>query len=227
METGEFKQIFSHKLGPLPVAGWAAIGIGTLVAYRYVSAKRAAATTSVDPATGVATTDPNSLFPGDTGTDYTGQLATGTQTYGSTTTQTQVDPAPADNVVWGQRVENWLIAHGVNPPDAITAVSGYLNGTDVPLTAQQQGVLNTALAQFGVPPEGILSAPPVVTTPPATPTPITTPDMRTGDNSGYYNNNTRRVESAPAVEPVTSLPTVYGGAIADDSRNGFTGRTGL
>lgn len=74
------------------------------------------------------------------------------------------------NGAWGIAAITFLIAHGIQPTMADAAVRNYLAGQ--PLDAQAQAIIDTALKEFGPPPES-LGAP--NTNPVATPVPLPSP----------------------------------------------------
>jgi hypothetical protein len=87
------ENVFTHKIGPLPMWGWLAIVGGALVAWRLYSGKQAAAANTAGTTTGTsAGTDPNTVpqFVNQTYVNTTAPAApTGTPTGGTPT-----NPAP-------------------------------------------------------------------------------------------------------------------------------------
>jgi len=60
------------------------------------------------------------------------------------------------NEYWGRRAIEWLTANGTALPLATSAITGYLDGTT--LSYAEGVVRDKAIHQFGLPPEGLLSA---------------------------------------------------------------------
>lgn len=61
------------------------------------------------------------------------------------------DNSPKSNFEWGQRAKQFLIAKGMNPILVDNTIRKYLQG--LPLTLEEQGLVNMALTEFGAPPE--------------------------------------------------------------------------
>ncbi len=126
------------KLGPLPYWGWGAVGAGTFLVYRYLKARSAAnANTAASGLTG------GSLIPNDVGLP-----------------NPQNEPAGNFSSVaaWTQAALAFLTSGGMNPADALNAVTSWLNGNCVSQAAYNG--LGQALAsnQVGLPP-GFTSVP--------------------------------------------------------------------
>jgi hypothetical protein len=87
--AGGHENVFTHKLGPLPMWGWLAIVGGALVAWRLYSSKKAAAANTADTTTGTTSTDANTVpqFVNQTYVNTTAPTAPGTA-------GTPTNPAP-------------------------------------------------------------------------------------------------------------------------------------
>ncbi len=151
----------SKKLGPLPYWGWAAVGAGTFLVYRYVRARNAA--TAANAASGLTG---GSLIPNDIG------LA-----------PTQATPAGnfASVSSWTQAAISFLTSGGMNPADALNAVTSWLNGNCVSQAAYNGLGQAIASTSVGLPPGysqvpslSVCSSAPA-TAGPAAPTPATPP----------------------------------------------------
>lgn len=162
----DFKDAFMTKIGPLPAIAWAGMAGGAFVLFKYATQKNDSPSVSVIPDSvpdyatgGVGTSDDFSDGYGNA--YYTGSSAppTGVMTQPTQAVQTNMD--------WGRRAADWLIAMGINPTDAQYAISAFLYGSGE-LNTTQQSALNSALRQFGTPPEGV-AVPPPVSTPTQTP----------------------------------------------------------
>lgn len=145
----------TQKAGPFPVWVWG-LGLGGLyVLYRYWKVSQQAKASPVAEAVGLTPLDttPNiSASP-----DLTNG---GTSSTGGATTNAQ----------WVAEAVQGLIDKGYDPLHIEQALQDYLAGND--LSYQESQIVNGALAEFGVPPEGgatignIAQAPPKTTTPP-------------------------------------------------------------
>lgn len=152
-----------NKLGPLPVWVWGLIGGLAFGAVYYIHKKKTDAAAQAAVNTGSAFTTLGAASNG----GNAGELATTGGGGG-----TGIGGAAGTSLAqWAANATNWLIGQGTSPADASNALSAYINGAT--LTPNQTTLVNQALANFGVPPSGIL---PVNTaTPTPTPTPATTP----------------------------------------------------
>lgn len=164
------KEVFTTKVGPLPAIAWAGMaGVGY-----YVYARRKASNAGPAPlvSTGSAG-DP--LMDSGSSPGYSDGAG---NYYGSATMNpTNVgtgDATISDNSTWGKRAADWLIAQGISPSDAQTAIANYLYGTGEN-NGTQASALNLALQHLGTPPGGVIAPPPVTpqtpVTPPAPPAP--------------------------------------------------------
>lgn len=185
----DIKGTLTHKIGPLPAIGWAGIAGGIFVGFRYWKAKNAT-DTSTNVGADVAPVANGLPGVGDSSdfsqgySDAAGSYVVGTSGNTSTASQVYTEPAAATNNDYGKRALNWLIAQGVNPQDASTALSSYLYSTGEALNDTQSAALNEAITHFGAPPEGIIAPPPVVTTPPVVNTPTTAAPTDNGFGNG-------------------------------------------
>lgn len=143
----------SKKLGPLPYWGWAAVGAGTFIVYRYVKARNAAS--AANAASGLTG---GSLIPNNIG------LPTATNT-------------PAGNfssvTSWTQAALAALTSGGMNPADALNAITSFLNGNCVSQAAYNglgQALNSTSV---GLPP-GYSAVPTLSVCPSPAQTPTTT-----------------------------------------------------
>ncbi len=158
-EAGNF---LTHKVGPLPIGVWMVAAGGI---YWYVRKKNA----------GSANTGPTALTPsgrvGTTGgigsSDMSGGSGGGSggDTGGSGST---VAGQYATNDAWGRAAINYLVARGVDPTVANSAITQFLASQN--LTADQQAQVNLAIQAMGSPPNPPQpgTAPPPITTPPGT-----------------------------------------------------------
>lgn len=64
-------------------------------------------------------------------------------------------PQQDTNDLWARRSVEWLIANGTSYNLASTAIAKFLAGD--PLTAEESGVKDRAIKQYGMPPEGLLT----------------------------------------------------------------------
>jgi LysM repeat protein len=143
------------QVGPLPLGAWLVI-VGGGLAYAVYTRRQLANTgevmddTSTDPGVG------------------TGGLNGQTPTY-QPSTGTQIGGPPGlvpitDNDQWGQLAVNLLLARGIDPAIATSAIGHYLNGEAQSI--QEWAITRIAIAGLGAPP---ILPPPV--TPPSTPRP--------------------------------------------------------
>jgi hypothetical protein len=143
------------KLGPLPYWGWALVGGGTFLTYRFLRARSAAsAAAGTSAAQGLTG---GTLIPNDIG------LPSGTANAQATFSTV---------AGWQEALLQFLTGNGMSPGDAFSAAEGYLGGTCV-----SQAAYNGLAAAFispnvGLPP-GFTSPPPLSVCPQIqqTPTP--------------------------------------------------------
>jgi hypothetical protein len=175
----DVKGAFTEKIGPLPAIAWAGMAGGTFVVYRYIQARKHAATSATETVVdtqgeGFGLNQDSASPWGSTGGGGGSSVVTPTTTTGS----------PQSNVDWGTLAQNWGIGQGFNPTDVATALGAYLYGTGQTLNSTQSGILQTILHQFGTPPEGVIIPPPTTNAPPLTNTPPSapTPTQPSGQN---------------------------------------------
>jgi hypothetical protein len=141
------------------------LGAAAVVIYMVMRARSSAASTdpSIDPATGVPYSQETSGLGGASGVTpslygyvdpTTGAFISGAGA-GNTVLQ------PSTNASWAQQVEAYLQTLGYDPIAVGAAIGKYLTGQT--LSADQQGIVASALGFFGQPPQG---APPVSSVPP-------------------------------------------------------------
>lgn len=134
--------------------GGGVVGVGIVIWYRKQSSANAAANNTstgvdpnaIDPATGLpysqenigAAIDPN------TGVPYSQEYGSGIN-YPYTNVMT--------NASWAQNAESYLASLGYNPIDVAAALGLYLSGH--PLTANQEQIVQAALAFEGAPPSPV------------------------------------------------------------------------
>lgn len=161
---------FMTKVGPLPAIAWAGMAGGAFVIYKYATQDKSEPVTAV-----VGDTVPDYATGGvggaDDFSDGYGNAVFNGNTPG-TTQGTVPSQAIQNNSDWGKRAVDYLISIGTNPTDASFAISTYLYGTGATLNTVQSAALNTALRQFGNPPDGVIIPPPT-TPPPASGSPNT------------------------------------------------------
>ena len=134
--------VLTKKVGPLPVAAWAAVlGVAGYYVYRTRKGSSGAATTGTGDGSGtVAATGSGSYSPvgsgsgSDTGSGITGAGHTF-----------------ADNQAWSTAAISYLVGLGYEGVMVNQAVQKYLGS--MPLTAAQQGMVNLAILKIGAPPE--------------------------------------------------------------------------
>lgn len=152
----------TQKVGPLPIGIWMVAAGGI---YLYLRKKNGSSTgvgsTALTPSGTVATTG------GIGSSDMSGGTGGGSggDTGGSGST---VGGQYATNDAWGRAAVNFLVARGVDPTVANSAITQFL--TSQTLTADQQAQVNLAIQTLGAPPTlpqpG--NAPPPVNNPPGT-----------------------------------------------------------
>lgn len=140
------------------------LGAAAIVIYMVMRARSNAANDpSIDPATGVPYSQETSGLGGASGVTpslygyidpTTGAFISGAGA-GNTVLQ------PSTNASWAQQVEAYLSNLGYDPMAVGSAIGKYLTGQT--LTADQQGIVASALGFFGQPPQPV--PPPVTTNP--------------------------------------------------------------
>lgn len=149
------------KLGPLPVYAWGLIIGAIFVVFMYFG-KRKGGTEDTEEATSQARTIDLNNFAPTSGIPNSGP-------------GTIIEPEETTNAVWLAQSLALLMGRGISPIDGQVALMNYLNG--LALTAEQQKLVNIALAKYGLPPQGVDAIPtkvPTATTP-TTPAPGVTP----------------------------------------------------
>lgn len=138
------------KLGPLPYWGWAAVGAGTFLVYRYLRARSAAGAANAASGITGGNLPPNVI----------GNTANPSPTTG---------PSFATTAAWTEAAITFLTAGGMNPADALNSITSWLNGNCV--TKAAYNGLGAAInnSSIGLPP-GYSSVPPltICSTPSAT-----------------------------------------------------------
>lgn len=142
--------MLTRKLGPLPVIAWGGIVAAVYVAYKWATVGRSTAKTEAQ-----TVTEPDYDINNDPGYGNAADPYNG----GSTANTPKTDSVPADNMTWAKRAINWLIANGIDPETANTAINTYVNQTGQMLNTSQLAAWKLALQQFGNPPEGSLPTP--------------------------------------------------------------------
>lgn len=172
-------EFLKHKVGPLPLGVWLAIGIALLYYFRSQQAKTATGPAQqTDPAGNVGTIDPATGYvygsPSDQAALSANNAGSGDTSVSNATSGAQTY---ADNNAWGRAAINLLVGDGVDPTTANQAIQQYLNS--LPLTSAQQGDVNLAIQALGPPPTlpgPTTTNPPPVTTPPGSTT-VTVPKV--------------------------------------------------
>lgn len=150
----DLQSTLGKQIGPLPLGAWVIVVGGGLAYAVYTRRQNATNTGEVFDNT---STDPGVGAGGLGGTIY--QPTTGTQIGG-----TQPAAPITDNDQWAQVAINLLIARGIDPATATSAIGHYLQGESQ--SVQEWAITRIALAALGAPP---ILPPPV--TPPGTPRP--------------------------------------------------------
>lgn len=160
----------THKIGPLPGFAWVLI-VGGLAYGVYWWRSRGTAS-SIAPGATVSATDGTVTGISDGSGGFGGGSGVSGGSYsGQVNTLPVGQAAVTNNAQWAATAGNALIAAGQDPSAVSNALSKYLNGGT--LTAQEQAIVNIAVRQYQLPPEGVLpiKAPapvaPVVTVKPA------------------------------------------------------------
>jgi nucleoid-associated protein YgaU len=149
---------FTKKIGPLPLWGYVVLFVGGAYGYSYWKARRGgvqAPTSATDPTSAGVSAVGDSPIPG-----------------GGATINTPI----STNTDWAKAAANSLIAGGGSPADVSNALSQYVNAANV--TPDQQAIIDKAIKNYGIPPEGVLpiSPAPVVA---AKPVGVTIPEPNT------------------------------------------------
>lgn len=162
---------YETQLGPLPVGGWVAAGVGGLGLAWYL--KRKGITGGAAPPQGTpAPIGADGAYGGVTGLPAGGNgspsstLPSGT----GTTPRTFID-----NTSWANGVITQLVAMGYDPVLTAQSVGDYLAGNT--LTSSETALISTALRLIGPPPFPVALRPgaPIVPTPTGSPSPAPTP----------------------------------------------------
>lgn len=153
-------ETLKSKAGPLPVWAWGLIIGVVIVAGMYWRSSRSAALSAGSP-----TTEPTMAVPDLSGSsDGLGASSSGGGGSGGSTTTPDSSPQFTSNAAWMTYAVAKLISEGNNPLSTQIALANYLAGKT--LTAAEQGLVNQAIARFGLPPNGVDMTPtlaPVVT----------------------------------------------------------------
>jgi Fibronectin type III domain/LysM domain len=181
-ESAELENIFTKKVGPLPVIAWA----GIAVVVWYVIKKKSSSSSSSTGSSAAATSGTGGSYgtdpAGNTGyidpmsgyvygsTEDIAALAQqneantssgGTGDSGSSSTSTYTT-----NSAWEDAAINYLVGLGVDATDANSAIAAYLSSQS--LSTTQQALVNEAIQTLGAPPQpptATTSPPPVVNPP--------------------------------------------------------------
>lgn len=133
--------ILTKKVGPLPVAAWAAV-LGVAGYYVYRTRKGSSGGTAAAGAGDgtVSATGAGSYSPvgSGSGSDTGSGVTTGGHTF-------------ADNQAWSTAAISYLVGLGYEGVMVNQAVQKYLGS--LPLTSAQQGMVNLAILKVGAPPE--------------------------------------------------------------------------
>lgn len=149
----------SKKVGPLPVWGWGAAGISSLLIVRYLRARSAANNTAASGTTGA------NLTPAEE------SALAALDGAGTTTSATSVFPNFSSTSQWLEAGLTFLTGNGLDAGDAYTGLNAYLNGNCVSQAAYNAISQMLVSTSVGLPPG--FSAPPalsVCATPAATTT---------------------------------------------------------
>lgn len=164
------KNLFTTKLGPLPVWTWA---ITAVAIFWYLQRGKGTAAGSAgqqtDPAGNTGTINPATGYVYGTPEDQAaagsaaGELGQGSSNQSGSTVAGQY----ADNTSWASAAINYLVGIGVDATVANTAIQQFLSSQT--LTTEQQADVNLAIQRLGAPPDPPSpgNAPPPVVTPPS------------------------------------------------------------
>lgn len=156
MATDDKRGGFSltQKMGPLPTYAWIALGVGGYVVYAYIKNRNSTTATqnAVTPAQSATTTGAasNAGYAVDASGNPIGQM--------TNTFSPQAGLAIESNEQWASQAATSLVdssaQYGWQPTEIETALNGYLEGQ--PLTGNGAAIINTAIAEFGSPPQGVV-----------------------------------------------------------------------
>lgn len=132
------------KIGPLPAYAWGGIIGLAIVGIAYWRSSQTAINSAAPAADGSA----GSLIDG-----VDGAFGGFGNANGQTTPTTSGTGGIDSNGSWLTRAVAWLSGSGTTPLSAQTALSKYLMGSA--LTYDEGQIVNKALSQFGVPPDGV------------------------------------------------------------------------
>lgn len=153
-EIAEAGNFLTQKVGPLPIGVWMVAAGGV---YWYVRKRNAGSESG-----------PTALTPsgrvGTTGGIGSSDMSGGGSRDSDSTTAGQY----STNEAWGRAAINYLVARGVDPTVANSAITQFLASQN--LTTDQQAQVNLAIQALGSPPNPPQpgTAPPPITTPPGT-----------------------------------------------------------
>lgn len=199
-----FRESLMRKLGPLPVWAWGVLlGLAILIGVYYYNNQRK----SENAGNTVVSTD-----------DVLGTLA------GEPAEQVAVAPETTfeTNTSWRAKAVMFLIGRAISPLTAQRALDKYLQGE--PLTAEEGAIVNTAITNFGLPPDGVFgipsisggssggapSQPPSRT--PGTPTPNLRPPIGTVPSPRVNENFT----TGPFFSPIAPVETPVPSTVSKD-----------
>jgi hypothetical protein len=144
-----------HKVGPLPVAAWAAIAVA--IWWYFQRANKSSTSGSgqqIDSAGNVGTIDPATGYVAGSAEDAAalGQASGGGGSGGTDDTGSGSTTAGqyATNDDWSRAAVNYLVGLGIDPTTATQAIQQYLSSQT--LTTDQQGDVNLAIQALGAPP---------------------------------------------------------------------------
>jgi hypothetical protein len=163
-ETGN---VFTHKLGPLPVWGWVAVLVGVVIVYKIIKDRNAAASSTASGTVGGAN-NANSLF-GTEGfsVNSAGQVvdnATGDILGGSEGLAGGSAGSVSTGAAWFTTAQQTLFNLGYDSTAVDQALQDYAAGN--PLPQNEYGIVEAAIRLTGNPPSGI-ALPELQTTPAA------------------------------------------------------------
>lgn len=145
----------TQKMGPLPTYAWIALGVGGYVVFAYLKGRMSTSTaTAVTPAQSATTTGAASSSGSYYGVDSSGNpIGQMTSTFSP-----QAGLAIESNEEWASQAATSLVdssaQYGWQPTEIETALNGYLEG--LPLSGNGPAIVNTAIAEFGSPPQGVV-----------------------------------------------------------------------
>jgi hypothetical protein len=147
----------SGKIGPLPGYMWLVVAVGGV--WGVYEWRKRAQPVSVGVAPMV---DSGIVMPSAVGNAPGTNTSDGLQVAGAAST------SPSTNASWAKMVADSLVASGSDPGVVTNALAKYMAGSQ--LSASETAVINTAVRQYGSPPNGVM--------------PING-SVATGDSSGY------------------------------------------